>query len=198
MYILERCKKKLSQVEYETFSESNDVVYIIDDSFRLCAYNDAWIQFANENGGKSVLEKFPLKSVITDAFSDEVKIFYCRAYIQVEREHVRFEHDYECSSADMYRLFHQTVYPIRDTDFMVISNHLVVASSDTPFAAGFDQRHINAHGSVIQCGHCRKIQDQSTPNKWDWVPELIRNPIPIISHTFCPLCLNYYYATFLK
>ncbi len=195
MYVADRIKEVLERLDLdiETIRNSPDTMCIIDPQFRLLAYNQAWVDFARSNDGADVLTTYPLGSSILTAFADAVKPFYTSAYASALRTHAVFAHDYECSSPDRYRLFHQTAYPLTGGTGLLITHHLIEEMGHKEQSSQFSPRFLDSHGHIIQCCHCRKIQDPSEHLKWIWVPEILRTPPHPISHTLCPRCLDFYY-----
>ncbi len=53
--------------------------------------------------------------------------------------------------------------------------------------------HLTEDGLIIQCCHCRKVQNQVVPDTWDWVPELVAERHLNVSHSFCQNCFAHYY-----
>ncbi|RJP59108.1 MAG: hypothetical protein C4541_06860 [Candidatus Auribacter fodinae] len=192
MYIHESFRKNLSGFDLESISRSNDTVCIIDTEFRLRACNKAWAQFAANNNCEDVLQKYPFGCGILDACFDDAKEFYRKAYRKLLITGERFEQDYECSSDTVYRLFHQTAYPLNNKSGILITHHLVQERVCDGPAENFGSNHVNADNFIVQCAHCRKVKDHLKPNKWDWVPSLIRT-LPNTSHTFCQVCRAVYY-----
>ena len=44
-------KKQIFHLDIEYMSDSQDTICIVDNDLRLVGYNDAWINFANDNNG---------------------------------------------------------------------------------------------------------------------------------------------------
>ncbi|RJP59107.1 MAG: hypothetical protein C4541_06855 [Candidatus Auribacter fodinae] len=193
MYIQNCFRENLLCLDLESLSQSNDTVCVIDTDFRLVAFNEAWVNFAITNNGSDVLQKYPLGCVILDACFHDAKEFYRKAYAEILADPDRFDQDYECSSDAVHRLFHQTAYPLRNNTGILITHHLVYERQYAGTPHEFGAQHVSKDGFIVQCAHCRKVQDHSKPDTWDWVPSLVRDPLPNISHSFCSACLDFYY-----
>jgi hypothetical protein len=186
-------KKQISHMDIEYMSDSQDTICIVDNDLRLVGYNDAWINFANNNNGESALQQFPLGANISDAGEEPIKSYIEKAYRGALQNNKPFEHDYECSSPEKFRVFHQTAYPLIDSIGLVITNHLVQEKPHTEKEVEFNNRFVNEHGIIIQCANCRKIRNPVNPSNWYWVPSLVKSPLENISHSLCVPCLDHYY-----
>ena len=173
--------------------QSSDVIYIVDAKMVLRAYNHAWINFAKNNDGRIILAKYSIGSRIVDSTSGPLRSFIISAYKKALYENKPFEHNFECSSANQYRLFRQTAYPLIDSKGLVISNHIVEECPHPEQAQAFRQQFINGQGFVTQCANCRRIRDPKNYHSWLWVPSLVENPFPNTSHGICPQCYDHYY-----
>ena len=193
MYVDDTVRDVLDRLDIDTIRNSLDTIYIIDPKFRLCAYNQAWVDFARNNDGVDVLTAYPLGSSILTAFADALKPFYTSAYAMALSTHTMFAHDYECSSPDRFRRFRQTAYPLPGGVGLIVTHHLVEELGHSEESHAYHPRFVDTHGHIIQCCHCRKLQDPLAPQKWVWVPDVIRTQPANISHALCPRCLDFYY-----
>jgi hypothetical protein len=180
-------------LDLETMDRSEDVAYFLDTSFVLRGYNDSWIEFALANDGADVIERFPIGCDVLAVIDESLRPFYVEGYRKAMADGERFDCEYECSSPDVFRLLAQSAYPL-DTAGWLITNHFRIQEPFAPDAGEeLGPRHVDETGNIIQCCHCRKTRDQSRHEKWDWIPQLVRNPRPEITHSLCVHCLNFYY-----
>ena len=193
MYIDKSFQKILDQHDIDSIRNSQDTTYVLDSDFKLRAYNQAWVDFAHENGGKELLTQFPLGSSILEAFPEVLLPFYRSAYEKSLKNRTMFEHDYECSSPDLYRYFHQTVYPLNKAAGLIVTHHKVEEMRHPGPTEEFNAKIVNGDGIITQCSHCRKIRVPTDHFTWLWVPALVRTPGKNTSHTLCPRCLDFYY-----
>lgn len=185
--------RSIDYLDLKSISESRDVIYIVDDKLVLRAFNDAWVDFAGNNGGESVLTNYPLGAAITQAFPAELKHFFITAYKKVLKGGQPFHHECECSSAHTFRRLHQSVYSLLDARGLVISNHFVVECDHTEKPREFSGRFADENGLVTQCANCRKLRDPRNPNVWVWVPSAVEKIPDRTSHGICPRCFDYYF-----
>ena len=82
---------------------------------------------------------------------------------------------------------------MRDCLGLIVTNHLLNENLFENPGEEMSPAYLGENGFITQCCHCRKIKNWKSLNKWDWVPVLVAKPNPLISHTFCPYCLEYYY-----
>ncbi|MBN1595629.1 hypothetical protein JW933_06865 [candidate division FCPU426 bacterium] len=191
-------KKTLHGLHLDALDKSPDIIYWIDADYCLQGYNQAWLEFARQNNGACVLEKFPLGTSIMAAFADKPRHYYWQAYHQTLYSHKRFEYDYECPSAEQFRLYHQTVVPLKKNAGLMICNHLVKNGPILLAAHKIEKCYFLPNGCIVQCGHCRKVQNLARLNKWDWVPALVAKPQPDITYAICPRCLGMYHSGFMR
>jgi hypothetical protein len=194
MYLDPDFAPSLADLSLEALEESQDVVYVLDREYRLRGYNSAWVQFARVNDGSDVIDRFPLGCDVMAVIDESLQPFYRRGYGLALECRDRFDCEYECSSPDVFRLYVQSAYPLGDGSGLLITNHCRLEEPFPPDAGVcFGPRHVDDNGNIIQCCHCRKIRDHSATEKWDWIPELIRQPRKEISHSLCLHCLHFYY-----
>ncbi len=173
--------------------ETPDVIFIMDREFVLRAFNPAWEAFALSNNGDSTLKRYGLGSLVPAAFPAFLRGYYTGLYNKVLVSGKRVDLEYECSSDNVYRKFHQSLYPLKDGAGVVVSNHLVVEKPQQETPSEFAGRHRNKEGIIVQCCHCRRTKDPSQPDKWDWIPDFVREIPEKTSHGFCSRCLEFYY-----
>jgi len=186
-------KKHVEYLDIESIKRSQDVIYILDNQMILQAYNPAWTEFAKNNNGEEILVNYSTGARIVDAFSGPLKNFIVGSFEKALHEGKPFEHDYECSSAGVYRLFHQTAYPLVESKGLVISNHLIKECAYPENEHAFREKFVGSTGHVVQCSNCRKIRDPKNEHLWFWVPSLVEKPFPRVSHGICPRCYDHYY-----
>lgn len=183
----------LAYLDAASLSLSADVICVIDADYILRAYNRAWLQFAENNGGANLPARFGLGQSIMSAIPEPLRSFYATRYRQALAEGRTFDHDYECSSPELQRYFHQTAYPLVDGSGLLISHHLLKTGSAGCEYEASPAAYRGDGGDVVQCMNCRKVRQPAKPEQWDWVPALVARPAAETSHTICPRCLDFYY-----
>jgi hypothetical protein len=172
-------------------------IYGLWSNLRLAYVNPAWYRFAAENGGEPAIStRWKLGTLILDALPQFLRAYYETAYRKCLDAEEPWEHQYECSSKDLYRHFHQIVYPLENSGLLVV-NSLIVEHSHDPAERHpqnpEESAYRDIHGLIHQCAHCRRVQNLLTKEQWDWVPEWVERVPSVTSHTFCPTCFGYYY-----
>jgi hypothetical protein len=180
-----------------TLDADGAVVYAMDAQLRLSYFNPAWRRFAADNGGTRLLLRYGPGTPVLDAIAGPLRAFYARAFAGVLETGRAWHHDYECSSAEVYRVFHQTVYPLAGGRGLVVVNSLRV---DSPMAlegrrsaAPEDRAYRDDDGLITQCSHCRRVQRPRSRDLWDWVPAWVADMPGDVSHGLCPFCYDFYY-----
>ena len=193
MLIDDTFQEAVHSLDLESMRKSQDTIYIIDSRFKLRGYNPSWVNFAKHNSGIEVLKKYPIGISILTAIPEKLKPFYRASYTSALTSRVVFAHDYECSSANQFRLFHQTAYPLPEAAGLIVTHHLIEQFNHPGPNHAFTTKLLDEHGHITQCCHCRKIRSPANQHAWLWVPSIVKTPPPNTSHSVCPRCLEFYY-----
>ena len=106
-------------------------------------------------------------------------------------------YDYECSSPQSYRRFHQLLYPLGGGAGILVVNSLFIErphdEQKRPAREPSDEVYLAANEFFTQCAHCRRMRRADSDDVWDWVPGYVENFPPNTSHGFCPTCFAYFY-----
>lgn len=189
-----RFRQTLGAFDLNAIAGSKDVIYFLDADLVIRGFNQAWLDFALANGGQDIPKRFPIGTPLRKGIIGDAWDFYRQAYREALDTLVTFEQEYECSSADVFRRYQQTAYPLGHGVGLYISNHLAETRPITEPGMPFTSDYIDDHGMVCQCAHCRRTRHARQLNRWDWVPALVREPYPQTSHSFCPPCFAFYYG----
>ena len=173
------------------------VVYGLWRDFRLAYMNAGWFVFAAENRGEPMISReWSLGRALFDAIPEALAGFYAEKFHECLRSGTPWSHEYECSSDEIYRKYHQTTYPL-DCRGLVVINALVVEtpinSGDSRLASGDLEAYYDTNRFVHQCCHCRRVNNLHAAGQWDWVPQLVKHPDKLTTHAICPHCLSHYY-----
>ena len=102
----------LTGVEFKTLEHDPHSIYALSEQLKLICLNPGWLRFARENQGEPAIStRFSIGTDITCAISDPLRDYYTGLFRKVLQSGASWEHDYECSSPEKYRVFHETVYP---------------------------------------------------------------------------------------
>jgi hypothetical protein len=173
------------------------IIYILDAGLRIVFCNWSWDRFAFQNGGVHQDHLSVLGRSVMDVTPESLHRFYSNIYFEARRTGRPSEHDFQCSSPEMFRLFHMRVLPLGGS-YLCIENSL---SIERPHTRDFDGmratsgRYLDDNGIVVMCCHCRRtrrIRAIGSP-KWDWVPEFLVSPPGAVSHGLCQICRGYFY-----
>jgi len=176
------------------------VIYMLDRSLCITYCNWAWDYFAESNQAESERREFQMGRSVLEVIPGVLRPFFEERYRTVMESGKPFEHDYECSSAELYRVFRMRAYPLPKEDGLVVVNSLVIERPHDPerkVLAPRDGQWSRPDGTVEMCCHCRRTRRISQPDVWDWVPLHIAEPPERISHGMCNVCLNLYYPRFV-
>jgi hypothetical protein len=177
----------------EGLAASEDAVYALSRDLKLVHTNDGWHRFARDNGGGEVLSHWSSGASIMDAIPSVLRGFYTTAFQRAFATGERWEHNYECSSAEIYRQYRMVVYPF-EGQFLVVVNALIIETPHTREASSLDQSAYKVDGIIGMCSHCRRVRNPNNKLRWDWVPDFVRAPPPNLSHGLCEPCVFFYYG----
>lgn len=185
-------------LDLETLEKSRACVFAVDKNLCLSYFNPAWYVFASENRGQPVISgNFPLGTPVLDAISGDLKEFYRKNLQQVFDKGEVWHHEYECSSPDSFRVFAQSVYPLKNSEGLVFVNQLRIERpiSDEGRRIGKPdvQTYLQDSGYINQCSNCRCVQRVDENEVWDWVTDWVESSPHETSHTICPVCFDYYW-----
>ncbi len=169
-------------------------VCVLDAEDRLVWVNPAWERFARENGGESVLERWPPGNLYLSAVPEVLLPFLRDAFKRVRAEQAVFEHEYECSSPTQLRRFQMDVRPLDQGALLVTHTLRHEAPLGRDAEPALLALYEGEEGIVTQCCHCRRTRRSDTGKAvWAWVPQWVQQPLPGTSHGLCDICLEYYY-----
>lgn len=174
---------------FHSFANAAQTSYILSPDRSLLRCNTAWDEFARANGGDAVLAQAVRGSSLLDAISPSLRPFYAAGFDHACRTGERWEHVYECSSAEVHRTFRMIAYPFGDS--LVVTHVLQVERPHDREASPPGEVYLR-DGVIEMCAHCRLVR-HATATRWDWVPALVAAMPPNVSHGLCPPCAAYYY-----
>jgi hypothetical protein len=187
---------RVAGLSVEELESEQSIVYLLDSDLRLVYCNPAWDQFAAENHGDGLEWSGPRGTGILDAIAEPLRPFYKDGFRKVSETGEVWEHDFECSSSELYRMYHMQVKPLEATGGYLIINSLLV---ETPHGAdrlampGTTSHYLGQGDIVKMCCHCRRTQRTDGSLTWDWVPRYLETPPGRVSHGLCTSCAAYFY-----
>jgi len=179
----------------------SDVVYGLTADFRLAYFNSSWFAFAEANDGEPAIStQWGLGRLVIDALPSPLRKFYRELYAAALAHKPAthpLHHQYVCPSPTTHRDFAMTLYPLQGGQGILVVNSLreehLVEGPTVESADRENSPYRTPQGTVTQCCHCRKIQNQRSPKRWDWISAWVKQSPPNTSHGLCNLCLDYYY-----
>ncbi|MGZ4878920.1 MAG: hypothetical protein ACXV5M_12225 [Candidatus Angelobacter sp.] len=174
--------------------------FALTESLDICYCNSAWDRFALENGGgpdvlaAAILHK-PFLQFVPEDLRENFRNLFHRARTMGRLQ----SQDYECSSAQLFRVYRMQVYPLQPGSGFVVMNSLRVVHPHTrAVCEPDDARYRCERGLIHMCANCRRTCRIGDPETWDWVPAYVERPRREMTHTICPFCREYYYSAYLK
>jgi hypothetical protein len=173
--------------------------FALTESLEICYCNSAWDCFARENSAEpAVLAASVLNKPFLQFVPEDLRPVY-REIFQRARAVGRMQsQDYECSSAQVFRVYRMQAYPLQPGCGFVVVNSLVVVHPHTRDVCEPDDASYCANdGLICMCANCRRTRRIDDPAAWDWVPAYVANTRRDTTHSVCPFCREYYYGAYL-
>ena len=182
----------------ETVERSNEVIFLVDPEMRITYCNPAWDKFALANGGEQVVAARVVGTDLMRVIPECLRDLYSGLFQRCRQQHLPFDFDYECSSAEVYRLLHMNILPLNKAGALAFVNSIRVENIHGPErpAAEAADGYFSPQGIATLCSHCRRTRRQNASDTWDWVPSFLQTTEWKVSHGVCPTCLSYFYSSF--
>lgn len=205
---IERCReltacspgfsRLLSGYDTASLEKSPSAVIGLWPDLTIGYLNSGWYRFARENDGEQAVQGWELGAYLPAAISDPLQTWYTSRFEECLRGDQPWEHDFECSSAEHFRVFRLCCYPLRSGEglLLVYSKRIEHAhdAAARPVAEPELRRYVDARGIVRQCMHCRRVARGGDDHTWDWVPDWVQKSPQETSHGICPICFAYYFG----
>jgi len=176
-----------------------DVICALSPELRFLYCNPAWDRFALANQGELAMSGRVLGTNLLEVVGDLLGNFYRNMFAAVASSGKTFDFDYECSSADCFRLFTMHAMPLKEPGGFLVVHSLRVEEAHSREAESPDLEHYrDASGVVVMCSHCRRTRQAKEPQRWDWVPAYLKDRSLNVSHGLCNICLAYYYPEYTR
>lgn len=194
----ERFQDLIRCFDRSRLDEHPDPVYGMWGDCRLAYLNRAWFDFAHGNDGEpGISEDWGLGASVLEACSVELRPFFETNYRVCLTNRKPWLHEYECSSASLFRKYHQTVYPLGESQgFLVLQSRVVErphCPKERPECEPDEAAYANENNLITQCCHCRRVRNRVEPSRWDWVPDWVENMPDNLTHGLCKTCMAYFY-----
>jgi hypothetical protein len=173
-------------------ADSADAAYVFSRDFKIVKVNAGFVRFALANGGEQLGEQWHGLSVI-DAISPVLRPFYMAAFDNAWQTGLPWQHEYECSSPELYRRFLLVAYPV-DRQFLVAVHSRTVQLAHTRAVCAPDAATYEVGGFIKMCSHCRRVRNACEAERWDWVPDYLRSRTERVSHGLCGPCAEFYWS----
>lgn len=174
--------------------------FALTEALEFSYCNPAWDRFALENQGtRGALAKDVLHKCFLEFVPEQLKAHYAGLFSRARATGRMQSQDYECSSAQKFRIYRMQAYPLEAGLGFLVVNSLRVEREHTRRAhEPDDARYRDKNGFICMCANCRRAQRIGDPGTWDWVPDYVRNRRRDVTHGICPFCREYYYGAYLS
>jgi len=173
--------------------QSAQVSFVLDTNLRLTYCNQAWNRFALDNGAPELARDGAIGSDLRQVIGKELRPFYLSAFEKVAREKTVWECLYECSSPQLFRKFLMRIHLLSPSGWYLVTNSRVIERPHATAVVTGLEDYLNSDGLINMCMHCRCSRRRSAPEQWDFVPAHLDRGLSNVSHSLCPVCLEYFY-----
>ncbi|MGN6545027.1 MAG: hypothetical protein ACTHK7_08250 [Aureliella sp.] len=186
----------LAEFEMDELEQAGGTIYGLWPELTLAYMNPAWFRFAEENGAPaSFATQWGLGRCIVDAIAEPLRPFFIENYGRCLEQSRPWEHIYECSSANVYREFHMSAFPLRQRQGVLVVNSLRIEKPHSRVRyPPLENQYRTATGIICQCCHCRRTRRVTDASTWDWVAEWVEQSPGATSHGICPECFRFHYS----
>jgi hypothetical protein len=159
----------------ETLETDPNPMCALSSDLRLIYLNPVWLKFGEESGGEPALSK-------------HIEEFERKTYRRALEAGEVCHHDHECSSANVYRGYHEIVYPFHNRSGLLVVRSLVHSRSPP-----YERWYTGPEGLITQCCQCRRVQRIGEPELWDWVPDWVSRMPFNTTGGLCSICYEYHW-----
>lgn len=179
-------------IEWENTS---DTVAALWPDFTIAYVNPAWRRFALDNGGEPEISRnWSLGACAMDAIAASIRPYYEDRFRQCFVTRQTWRLDYECSSADRFRIVQMRAFPTPGHEALIVI-HTTRADFRCVREEGpaRESCYRQSDGRLRQCCGCQKFQRCDGSGQWDWVRGWIRQRPADIFETLCESCEIFYF-----
>lgn len=196
LQISPRFQALLADFDIEAFQNNSGTIFGLWPDLTLAYVNLGWVQFAALNDGEPQNDsEWRLGRCVMDAIAEPLRPFFVENYGRCLREGRPWEHVYDCSSAELYREFHLTAFPLGEAEGLLVVNSLRREAIHTRVPCPpLDELYRDDGGMVTQCCHCRRVRRIGEAKVWDWVPAWVSDRPANTSHGLCEPCMGFHYS----
>lgn len=187
---------RVAGLSIQGLESEQSIVYLLDADLRLVYCNPAWDRFAALNDGLGLKWDGPRGTAVLEVIAEPLRPFYEEGFRRVAETGEVWEHDFDCSSGDLYRRYHMEVKRLEAMEGFFVINSLLVESPhtlDRRAIAGASTPYLRQGDILKMCCHCRRTERSDGSQIWDWVPQYLETPPGRVSHGLCPSCTSYFY-----
>lgn len=171
--------------------ETGSVYGMWPDS-RIAYVNDGYVAFAREEGFDLLGAGGGLGARVLDTVPEPLLPFYARLFARALTSAEPLTHRYDCHSPTLERKYDLRLYSLGGEGLLAV-HALVLSRPHGALAPPDAPRYRDAHGTITQCCHCRRVRRVDDAVRWDLVAEYIAESPAGTSHGLCELCFAYHY-----
>lgn len=177
--------------DLDALEEDESTIVHLDREGTILWKNRAWDRFATDNGAPDLADRHGIGTCYFDGVAGTLRAVLRETFDDHLARGAIYEIDYECSSADVLRLFRLRALPLDGAGWLLTHAPLVERPHDREPHLPFDV-YRGDDGLVVACSNCRRVR---VPKRtaWHWVPAWLRDRPANVSHALCAACEGFYH-----
>ena len=150
--------------EFNQHEDLQEFVHIIDDAGFICHVNDAWLNFAAENGWPISSEQIIGSSLLSSIMDAETRHIYDLLINRARDKGQQAQFNYRCDSPDLRRLMEMHIFHNQASDQVEFRSRIISLQKRAPIAL-IDPSNKNRSEEILKmCGWCKSVW-----HKKNWV-----------------------------
>jgi len=175
-----------------------EFIYIIDARHHIDFVNDAWIDFAAENGASGLRRADVLNQSIWKFISDrDTQHIYSIIFKKLHSSRTRIKLPFRCDSPDCRRFMRMEISALDNN--RIEFKTWIVKEEKRPSIRLLNPTEMRSAQLLRMCSWCKKVY--MTDEDWKEVEEVVEllklfdtSPLPQFTHTICPPCAELFWA----
>ena len=169
-----------------------EFVHSIDDTGSICYVNDAWLNFATENGWPISADEIIGSQLVSSIMGPETRHIYDLLINRAREEGLQAQFKYHCDSPDRRRLMEMRIFHDQVSDQVEFRSRIISTEKRKPIVL-IDSLYENRSDTILKmCSWCKAIWYE---HNWVELERAVQQlgfmteqELPQISHGICSQC----------
>jgi CheY-like chemotaxis protein len=178
-------------LDMNVLNDSASARVALDTEATILWLNRAWRTFPLNTRVREGTLALGIGSSYFDAVYMPVRGNYEEIFFRVLATGKPFEHSFERSSADMFRMYHVRISSIGGRG-LLLEHRILGEHRHERVAAAPADAMLRTAPVVLMCCYCRRVARSAT-GSWEWLPDWVRSPPGQVSDGICTSCRRRYW-----